>query len=233
MREERPRRFSGLLDAAKIAEGMNAALANARRLAADAHSMLLAERYPTAVALAVLSIEESGKVSILRELALASDVVEARHIWKRYRSHTAKNEMWIFPQLVADGRRHLDEFSAVVDPASDHPDVLDKLKQVSVYSDCYGKARWHLPERAFDPGPAAGLVQTAQLFCGGGEITPREIELWIKHMKPVWKVSPAWQRKALANWYAEMQAEGLAPQGENQMESFIWGSPPEPPEEGG
>ena len=45
---------------------MNAARRNARRLAEDAKLLLEAGRYPTATALAVLSIEESGKMSILR-----------------------------------------------------------------------------------------------------------------------------------------------------------------------
>jgi len=49
---------------------MNAATRNARRLAADARLLLDAGRLPTAAALATLSIEETGKVSILREIAV-------------------------------------------------------------------------------------------------------------------------------------------------------------------
>ena len=68
--------------------------------------MLEARRYETAAALAILAIEESGKISLLRELALATDDRDAKDSWKRLRSHTAKNAMWIFPELVArDPRR--------------------------------------------------------------------------------------------------------------------------------
>jgi AbiV family abortive infection protein len=137
--------YWGKLPPEKIAEGMNVARRNAARLASDARTMLDAQHYETAAALAILAIEESGKVSILRELALANDDREAKDIWKRLRSHTAKNAMWIFPELVGRGARRLDDFAAVFDSSSDHTEVLDKLKQVSIYSDCYANARWHQP----------------------------------------------------------------------------------------
>jgi len=137
--------YWGKLPPEKIADGMNVAHRNAARLASDARTMLEIQHYKTAAALAILAIEESGKVSILRELALAADDREAKDIWKRLRSHKAKNAMWIFPELVGRGARRLDEFAAVFDLSSDHTEVLDKLKQVSIYSDCYGSARWHDP----------------------------------------------------------------------------------------
>lgn len=215
--------YWGRLPADKIAEGMNVARTNAARLAADARMMLDGQRYETAAALAILSIEEAGKESLLRELALATDDPGAKECWKRLRSHSAKNAMWIFPELVGRGARLLDEFAAVVDASSDHTEVLDKLKQVCIYSDCYGKTRWHQPAGTMTESVARYLVKTAELFAARREITPREIELWIQHMGPVWHRSPGWQRKALANWYSQMQAEGLVPAGENVMEQFIWG----------
>jgi hypothetical protein len=52
---------------------MNAANRNARRLVADAKLLLDAGRYPSAAALAALAIEESGKTSILRTLAVVKN----------------------------------------------------------------------------------------------------------------------------------------------------------------
>ena len=216
--------YWGKLPPAKIAEGMNVARRNAARLASDARAMFEARHYETAAALAILAIEEAGKISILRELALATDDREAKESWKRLRSNTAKNAMWIFPELVGRGARRLDEFAVVFDPSSDHTDVLDKLKQVSIYSDCYGKARWHQPEGTMTEDLAAHLVRTAELFAAGRDITTREIELWIEHMGPVRRRSHGWQRKALANWWAQLQAEGLVPEGKDSMADFIWGS---------
>ncbi len=71
---------------------------------------------------------------------------------------------------------------------------------------------------------AGHLVKTAELFARSREITPREIELWIKHMGPVRQRSHGWQGKALANWWAQLRAEGLVPEGQGSMEEFIWGS---------
>ncbi len=65
--------YCGTLDCDALAEGMNAAQANARRLVDDARLLLNEGRYATAVALCVLAIEEAGKRRILRELALARD----------------------------------------------------------------------------------------------------------------------------------------------------------------
>ena len=82
--------YKGRLDATQIAAGMNAARQNAQRLADDARMLLEACRYPSAASLAILSIEEAGKVSILRRLAVAKDDAEAVSCWRDYRSHTKK-----------------------------------------------------------------------------------------------------------------------------------------------
>jgi AbiV family abortive infection protein len=50
---------------------MNAATKNAGRLAKDAANLLESGSFATAASIAILSIEEAGKVSILRTLALA------------------------------------------------------------------------------------------------------------------------------------------------------------------
>lgn len=61
------------LSASQITEGINAAISNAARLAEDANLLLELGRYPTATLFAILSIEEAGKVTIPRELALISE----------------------------------------------------------------------------------------------------------------------------------------------------------------
>ncbi len=101
--------------------------------------------------------------------------------------------------------------------------MLDKLKQVCLYSDCYGKVHWHRPAGIVSEDLVRHLMKTAELFAAGRDVTAREMELWAHHMGPVRRRSHGWQRKALANWYAQLQAEGLAPQGENVMANFIWG----------
>jgi len=200
---------------------MNAAAKNARRLAEDAAMLLSARRYPTAASVAILSIEEAGKVSILRALALATSDADAAETWKDYRSHTRKNVAWLLPQLAAAGARKLDDLRPLFDETSDHSFVLDHMKQLGFYTDCLGRAHWAIPVDTIDEQLAKMLVRIAQLFARDHEYTEREVELWIEHVGPVWKRNPGWMKMALANWYAAMQEAGLAPEGPNEMENFI------------
>jgi len=200
---------------------MNAAATNARRILEDAERLLAAGRFPTVVSLAALSIEEAGKVSILRELALAKTDAEAAESWKRYRSHTRKNTAWLLPQLAAAGARKLDEFSSLFDESAEHPFLLDQLKQLGFYTDCLGNAHWAVPSDVIDEGLARRFLGIAKILDDKKEHTEREVALWVEHMGPVWKKDMAWMKQALINWYSAMQAEGLAARGPNDMERFI------------
>jgi len=113
-------RYYGTLTASEVANGMNAAIGNACRLASDAKILLDAERYPSAASVAALSIEESGKVTILRRLSIARNSEEAKIIWKEYRNHRAKNTMWILPELASKGARNLVHFGDAVDKYGEH-----------------------------------------------------------------------------------------------------------------
>ena len=215
------KQYKGRLSPAQIAAGMNAAARNACRLAEDAETMLVAKRYATAASLAILSIEEAGKVSILRVLALARSQPEADEAWKEYRSHTRKNVAWILPQLIADGARKLDDLHPLYDKESEHPFILDQIKQIGFYTDCLGKAHWSVPMEIIEEPLARMLVQTARLFARDREFTEKEIELWCQHMGPAWKRNPEWMRQAIINWYAAMQEAGLAPEGIAEINEFM------------
>ena len=213
--------YRGRLDASQVATGINAAIENAKRLADDASLLLEVGRFPTAASLSILSIEESGKVSILRALSVAIDEKEVLSAWKDYRSHVMKNVAWILPQLVVQGARKLDDLKPIFSKDSEHPYLLDQVKQLGFYTDCLGKAHWTLPNEVIDEKLARTLVQTAKLLAKGKQISKKEIELWMKHIGPVWKKDPAWMKQALVNWYAEMQQQGLATEGNNKMQQFI------------
>jgi len=202
---------------------MNAASKNASRLTDDACLLLDAGRFPSAASLAILAIEEAGKVSILRGLSLARSDAEALEEWKAYRAHTGKNVSWILPELAANGARRLDDFKTIFDGDADHPHMLDQLKQLGFYTDCLGKAHWSLPWDVIDGELARHLVKIAQITANDSRVTPKEIELWIEHIGPVWKKDLSWMKQALVNWYAALQTHGLAPEGPNKMEEFVRG----------
>ena len=213
--------YRGKLLPAEIAKGMTVAGRNARRLADDAATLLAAGSFPTATSLAALAIEESGKASILRALALARDDAEIKDEWKAYRSHTRKNSAWLLPALAASGARKLDDLRPLFDQDSEHPFLLDQLKQLGFYTDCLGTGQWSVPTEVIDEHLARMLVKLADVLAKSKDVTEKEIQLWIEHVGPIWKRDPSWMKTALANWYAAMQAAGLAPEGENKMEQFV------------
>lgn len=224
MGKKRLDQYKGRLSALKVAEGINAALQNAKRLADDADLLLKKKKYPSAASLAILSIEESGKVSILRGLSVARDGKDLKEAWKAYRSHTKKNASWIIADLFKSGARKLEDFRQMFEKDAEHPFLLDQVKQLGFYTDCLGDANWSLPENVVDESLAKIMVGLAKVFASDKTTTAKEIHLWIKHIGPVWKQNMGWMEQALRNWYSEMQECGLAPKGENAMDEFIRGN---------
>jgi AbiV family abortive infection protein len=215
--------FQGRLTPVKIAEGMNAAERNAKRLAEDARFLFQANRFASAAALAVLAIEEAGKSAVLRGMSVAKTEEDVRKAWKEFRSHTRKNLLWILNDIVRSGARKLEDFGRMFDPESDHPYVLDQIKQLAFYTDCVGKGKWAEPSNVIKEQHARSFVEIAEQLASGHVVTPEEIELWVKHMGPVQKSSATWFKKAFQNYYAELQERGLAPPGENVATQLIEG----------
>ena len=214
--------YSGRLTANQIARGINTARRNARRLAEDAQLLFDKGRYPTAAALAILSIEETGKESILRGIAWATGDNELRTSWKDFRSHTKKNAMWLLPQLVSEGARRLDDFGKLFEKEAEHTFLLDMIKQVSFYTDCLRKAHWSEPSEVIDKNLARLLIDVAKIFIDDREITTKEVELWTKHMGTVRDKPLVEQKKALLNWYAELQEFGLTDERHNIVDLLVW-----------
>lgn len=213
--------YKAKLSPAEIAAGMNVAAANAKRLCEDAKLLLNRSRFPSALSLSVLSIEESGKLSILLSLAVVRDQKELSQIWREYRSHTSKNAMWPFLQMFLQGARRLRDFRPLVEDGAEHPYLLDNLKQLGFYTDCLGKRHWSVPDEIIDKDLATQILRIAELRVLMREITEREIEIWIQHVKPVWKGPMERMEAALAAWYRQMCEEGLVQDDPKAMERFI------------
>jgi AbiV family abortive infection protein len=218
--------YSGVLTPEQIADGINAAVRNSTRLLIDSKMLMENRRYPSAAALAILAIEEAGKVSILREIALETDEGVAK-AWRRYRSHTQKNVAWLLPELVAKGARRLEDLRSLFENNAEHPHLLDQVKQISFYTDCLGHANWSEPNAVVDETLARQLISIAEILVRERETTVREIELWIEHIKPVWRGPMEWMKKGLLNWSAEMKREGFA-QDDSAWADFLEpsGAPP-------
>lgn len=181
--------------------------------------------------MAILAIEEAGKVAILRQLSVAQgdntqgDNKALDNCWRDYRRHTKKNAAWLLPQLVAEGARRLDDFRSLFGKNADHPSLLDNVKQISLYTDCLGDAHWSTPADVIDGDLAKMLVQIARWFLKHRDVTSKEIELWVKHMRPYMRSGEVIDydsaKQAMLDWHADMQEHGLATYGAEEWEAFL------------
>jgi AbiV family abortive infection protein len=225
--KRRLNQYSGKLTAEKVADGMNAAIQNATRLAADARLLFDNGRYASAMALAILAIEEVGKVAILRGLAVASEETALKSGWRDYRTHTKKNVMWPLIFELKSGARCATDFAKLFDDNAEHPQLLENVKQVCFYTDCLSDCNWSVPEKIIERDLAQVILQAAEVMARVQHITTDEIELWIEYLKPHWNQSDEARAAALFAWHEEMKRRGLA-KGEVTMEQFFREGFPDP-----
>lgn len=211
--------FRGRLSASEIAIGMNAASRNAMRLLDDASLLFEKQRYPTAVSLAVLAIEEAGKLSILRGLSIAPNNNVLAEEWKNYRKHTAKNVAWIIGDLAAQGAKTLNDLRPIFDRNSDHGTVLDTIKQIGFYTDCYANGHWSEPQEVIDHELALSILSVAKILCRGRETSEREIQLWIHHLAEHWGTPD--MRLACLRFHQALVEEGLTKNDLEEMREFL------------
>jgi AbiV family abortive infection protein len=219
-------KFSGRLTPQQLADGMNAASENANRLAADARLLFDNARYASAMALAILAIEESGKLGVLRGIAVAADDAALRSAWSDYRTHTRKNVAWTLLHELQSGARRFGDFAKMFEEDAEHPQILDNVKQVAFYTDCLGDCHWSKPDSAITRELAEYMVVAAKGMAKQEQVTAEEMELWIGYLKPAWNEAGA-RLVALCDWDKEMRARGLS-KGEVTMERFIREGFPEP-----
>jgi len=201
--------YSGPLTSSEIAAGMNAATQNAKRLAKDARLLFENDRYASALSLAILSIEESGKNHIFRELALARNEKELRECWRDYRSHTKKNVLWPIIDTFLKGARRAKDFLPLLEPNAEHPYLLDKMKQISTYTDCFKKGHWSIPEQIITKEVVQGFLMVADVLAHNRDITTEEIDLWVQYLQPYWKTSNIDMQRALIEWDKKIRRRGL------------------------
>ncbi|WP_225982154.1 AbiV family abortive infection protein [Qipengyuania flava] len=207
------------------AEGIALARKNAARLIADAELLLENERLPSAAALAILAIEELGKVQIIKRIVLHSDdAKQLKEAWKEYRSHRAKNVMWILPKLVSEGATTMMQLRQATEIDGDHTAMLDSVKQLSFYTDCFTeKARWSEPGEAVDAPFAPAILATARLLNRETATSERELELWVEYLAPHY-AKPT-MGDALLAFQRRLFDEGLTSKSPETLEAFVRGTP--------
>jgi len=218
----RLKQYRGPLTPEEASNGIALARKNAARLLADAELLLGAERHPSASALAILAIEEIGKVQIIKRIALHTTESDLKAAWKEYRSHRAKNVMWILPKLAAEGARTMQQLKDATDIDGEHTEMLDAVKQLSFYTDCFGEnGRWSEPGEAVDLEFAPAILAVAKILTREEQTTVRELQLWVQYVRPHYgKPSMA---GAMIAFQHHLFQEGLTMTAPEALELFMRG----------
>ena len=212
------KKFVGPLSVDDVLQGMRLAIENAALLLSDARRLHDAGRFSTAVALAILSIEESGKIAVLRGMTTDS-TDELKRLWKCFRSHRKKNFLWNAPILAEKGARTLAEIREVIQSEQDHTEALDYIKQGALYVDRQEHG-WSTPQIVMDSVFSEGIISIAALLLPKLP-KKRDLELWKEHV-PVGRVDSHEEMKmGLLGWHSAMRAEGLIQDGDTGMIDFL------------
>ena len=181
----RKNQFNGRLELEMIAQGIALANKNSLRLLADAEILYEAKSYPSAIALAVLAIEEMGKHMVLNGLVTLDKGQKTSHIWKQYRNHKSKNILCKLPQIVEqDGKSVSNIVLALLTGDSNHSEELEWLKQFCFYTDCVGEGEWQSPEN-ISMELAANIIDIARKLCSKLSLSVESILLDINKLHAV------------------------------------------------
>ncbi|SDS27330.1 abortive infection protein, AbiV family [Gillisia sp. Hel1_33_143] len=218
--------FKGKLTPKLASEGIRLAKENAFNLLQDSKLLFENERYQRSVTLSILAIEEQGKTNILRGILLEDDLKVLNKEWQNYRKHTSKNTMWIFQDLFDSGARKMEDYRTLFGSNMTHTKDLENIKQLSLYTDIYSKGVWSFPEKVIDKDLATEILESAKSLIRNDKLgidSEKGLELWIKHMRPVWKKANLEEMKlAILNCYEEAEEKGIIEKGRtNDMKNFV------------
>lgn len=186
----------GPLPPASASTGVAAALRQARELLSDAQLLLENGRSATALAIAILALEEFGKALLIVEIAEELDPAKRAALWKQLRQHKAKTPG--IGQVRDFERSHASkggEFSAevVLDAVRDAIDNeapvsrwLEVIKQGCLYVESGSHGEWSGPYDWAQPEQASRLVLWIRRFVEGQShyletlTSPHEMEVQLR-----------------------------------------------------
>ena len=211
-RKSKPKPYRGPLTADTAATGIIAAKSNAKRLFDDAQLLLEKGRFPSACALAALSIEENSKPAFIRKLLLAETTEEVRKGWLLFASHHDKAAPWIVPSLVASNPETYEDFVERFMMTRD-PVLLDSLKQLSIYVGCYGSSHWAAPDAVIEREQADTVISAAKVLILSGQVSeldsPKALVLWKTHMTGCFSVGYVTANDMVIEFFSEARKAGL------------------------
>lgn len=209
--------YSGTLTPGDAAAAIQAARLNALDLLASAKLLHEQGRFPHSTALCVLALEEAGKAKIVMSIltGVAGPGQSCESLWRAYRRHTAKTELFNFTVEMRAGV-HFPELEedtlTAVKAAGPTPEDLDAAKQLGLYSDCFKTPEGvaiHLPRNLDCRERSEVLLGEAAVVVGYmRDYPPAELEVWARHAA-VARANSMSFRDAMKPMYIELREKGF------------------------
>ena len=171
--------YNGMLTLRGVTEGANLSIRNSWRLFRSAEVLFTEKDYASAVALAVLALEENGKYLTLIPIL---ERVELEKKWKAVRTHTCKtkelNAYLALLKLLPEERLSKEEVAGDIDRTFDVQKMIDVLKQKGFYVDCVGAGRWQYPPETFSDFFSFVILLMVRSVMREPLFTEEEIQQW-------------------------------------------------------
>jgi len=219
----------GALTPKEVARGIEVALQNAQELFEEAQLLFVHKHYARASSLAILSIEETGKVFLLPLLLTTSNGKHHRMIWKGLRDHKQKNSH-VSMQMTKGQKKPITKHSMPCRQSIDTwSNQLEDAKQVGFYTDCTSTKDWGLPSEAVGEELAQLMMRMASnsltKYQGLKKLQSLQyLELWARMMKGMMDMSSTQTEQALVRFYDEGEKNGVLESGtRKEMDEFLKG----------
>ena len=180
--------FKGKLSPQQASEAIDAARRTADDLLKTAEVLFEHDRFAHCVTMSILAIEEAGKQPIIMGILLGW--IELSSGWKDYIRHAAKTR-FINGAIVMQERNYFPQlprqFAEAIGKTGPDPDILEKTKQRSLYSDCLdkkGKFQIHEPSAIDWKDIAHYVLCDARVVVAAlRHYSAAELSVWLKHSK--------------------------------------------------
>lgn len=184
---ERLRQYAGPLNPEDAATGIQVARLNALSLLEAADKLFASKKHALTIVLSILAIEEATKVPIIFSILLSDNSREIKNLWKQYRTHTAKGS--IYPHLISQvvythyPRGKDKKLQELVADTTPKPEIMEFVKQLMLYSDCFTHKAWTLPLDQASRDKAKFMLDDARaIILQLRDYSPEELVIWKQHL---------------------------------------------------
>ena len=144
------KRYNGKLTIEQISEGIYFCIENATNIFGDAYILIKANRFPRALSLLLLAIQEAGKVNILKNMTMISTKNQNlwKKEWKNFRKHDAKDSLGHNIKVSSEYNDSPGEafWQLLLCKNNNFSSEREKTRQLGLYTDYFaGDKKWWRP----------------------------------------------------------------------------------------